>query len=222
MAKCTFYHCVLGLIDRKATLSGQDSDEQLTKSEKNHLLRSHSQVPVRSRNTLLGVGVVFERCASNGMAFYCHCKKRYWTRDGLAKHYREHCSQTDIPPKIAGLKLVDASEVTNEDLTLINTAAGSDDEVGEDDEPIESLPQLEGIVGHPATNLTAGDFFKALTMVLNEQRNSETRVLQSMAGMKSEILNVVTPGLPQNGPTSKKRAIGAVTNRDVFKPFKNP
>ncbi|KAF9303815.1 hypothetical protein BG003_001879, partial [Podila horticola] len=142
---CTFYDCVLGLIDKKAALGDQDSAEQLTKSEKNHLIRSHSQIPVRVRNTLVGVGVVFERCASNDMAFYCHCKKRYWTRDGLAKHYKEHCCKTEIPPKIAGLKLVDASEVTNEDLALINAAVASDDEIGEDDEPIGSLPQLEGI-----------------------------------------------------------------------------
>jgi len=69
---------------------------------------------------------------------------------------------------MAGLKLVDASEVTNEDLALINAAVTSDDEISEDDEPIELQPQLEGIVGPPATNLTAGDLFKTLSMVLQE------------------------------------------------------
>jgi len=107
------------------------------------------------------------------MAFYCHCKKHYRTRDGLAKHYKEHCCKTAIPPKIASLKLVDASEVTNEDRTLINAAVASDDEISEDEEPIELQPQLEGIVGPPAMNLTAGDLFKALGMVLQEQKPSE-------------------------------------------------
>jgi hypothetical protein len=62
---------------------------------------------------------------------------------------------------MSGLKFVDASEVTNEDLALINAVVASDDEIGEDDEPIELLPQLEGTVGPPATNLTAGNLFKS-------------------------------------------------------------
>jgi len=73
---------------------------------------------------------------------------------------------------MAVLKLVDASEVTNEDLALINAAVASDDEIGEDDEPIELQPQLEGIIDPPATNLTAGDLFKPLSMVLQEQKRS--------------------------------------------------
>ncbi|KAG0085248.1 hypothetical protein BGZ92_009136 [Podila epicladia] len=97
-----------------------------------------------------------------------------------------------------GLKLVDVAEVANDDRTLINAAVGSDDEIGEVDEPIESLPQLEGIVGHPATNLTAGDLFKALSMVLQEQKRSENRVLQSVANMKAELLHHVAPALPLN------------------------
>ena len=172
---CTFYNCALGLIDKKAALGDQDSAEQLTKSEKNHLIWSHSLIPVRVENTLVGVGLVFERCAINDMAFYCHCRKRYWTRDGLAKHDREHCRKTTVPAKMAGLKLVDASEVTNEDLALTNATVASDDEIGEGDEPIELLPQLEGIVGPPATSLTAGDLFKALSMVLQEQKRSEIK-----------------------------------------------
>jgi len=74
---------------------------------------------------------------------------------------------------MAGLKLIDALEVTNEDLALINAAVASDDEIGEDDEPIELQPQLEGIVDPPAMNLTAGDHFKPLRMVLQEQKHSE-------------------------------------------------
>ena len=112
---------------------------------------------------------------------------------------------------MAGLKLVDASEVTNEDLALINAPVASDDEIGEDDEPIELLPQLEGIVGPPATNLTAGDLFKALSMVLQEQKRSENRVLESKADMKSEILHHIAPAPPQNSPPLKKRAAGTVT-----------
>jgi len=124
---------------------------------------------------------------------------------------------------MAGLKLVDASEVTNEDLTLINAAGASDDEIGEDDEPIESLPQLEGIVGHSATNLTAGDLFKALSMVLQEQKRSEIRVLESMADMKSEILHHIAPAPPQNSLPLKKRAIRAVTiHEQLSRPFRDP
>jgi len=124
---------------------------------------------------------------------------------------------------MAGLKLVDASEVTNDDLSLINAAAASDDEIGEDDEPVESLPQLQGIVGPPSTNLTAGDLFTALTMVLQEQKRSENRVLESMTVMKSEILQHIAPAPPQNNPPSKKRAIGTVTIHDqLSRPFKDP
>jgi hypothetical protein len=98
-----------------------------------------------------------------------------------------------------------------------------DDEIGEDDEPIESLPQLEGIVGPPATNLTAGDLFKALSMVLQEQKRSENRVLDSVADMKSEILHHISPAPPQNSPLLKKRAIGAVTiHEQLSRPFKDP
>ncbi|KAF9206903.1 hypothetical protein BGZ59_011438 [Podila verticillata] len=124
---------------------------------------------------------------------------------------------------MVSLKPVDVSEVTNEDPALINAAVASDDEVGEDDEPIESLRQLEGIVGPSATNLTAGDLFKALSMVLQEQKRSENRVLESMADMKSEILHHIAPAPSQNSPPLKKRAIGVVTiHEQLFRPFKYP
>ncbi|KAI7831125.1 hypothetical protein BC939DRAFT_489387 [Gamsiella multidivaricata] len=103
--ECTFYNCVQGLLDRKAAIQPQerridqglpvrdgDGPVPLTKSEKNHLIRLHSAVPVQVKNILLNVFVQFERHKDRSMDFICVCRKPFLTRDSLSKHYKWVCA----------------------------------------------------------------------------------------------------------------------------------
>ena len=122
MVNCTFYLCTRDLPARKARR------ELLTKEELDHLLNSHSQSPVSVVNTLASTGIVFNRWEKKGMAFYCHCSRRYWTRNGLKKHYKLKCHQIQIPIEQPYFIIVDAREIPVE-----KNAEYSDDDVGEDE-----------------------------------------------------------------------------------------
>ncbi|KAI7815733.1 hypothetical protein BC939DRAFT_471998 [Gamsiella multidivaricata] len=109
--ECTFYNCVQRLLDKKeAGLPVRDEDRPvpLTKSEKNHLLRSHSTVPVQRED--------------RSMAFICVCKKPFLTRDSLSKHYKRVCAHSNMPTNVPGLQLIDSAQVLPDDLEVVNAS----------------------------------------------------------------------------------------------------
>ncbi|KAI7828607.1 hypothetical protein BC939DRAFT_443390 [Gamsiella multidivaricata] len=120
--ECTFYNCVQGLLDRKAAIQPQerridqglpvrdgDGPVPLTKSEKNHLIRLHSTVPVQVKNVLLNVFVRFERREDRSMDFICVCRKPFLTRDSLSKHYNAQVLPDDLKIVNAPGRVVDAT-----------------------------------------------------------------------------------------------------------------
>ncbi|KAI7818983.1 hypothetical protein BC939DRAFT_461229 [Gamsiella multidivaricata] len=120
--ECTFYNCVQGLLDRKAAIQPQerridqglpvrdgDGPVPLTKSEKNHLIRLHSTVPVQVRNVLLNVFVRFERREDRSMDFICVCRKPFLTRDSLSKHYNAQVLPDDLEVANASGRVVGAT-----------------------------------------------------------------------------------------------------------------
>jgi hypothetical protein len=122
MSNCTFYHCTRDLPAKKAL------GDPLTKDELDHMLNSHSQSIVSVVNTLASTGIVFRRWEQIGMAFYCHCGRRYWTRNGLKKHYKLKCHQAQIPIEQPYFSIVDAREIPVEEY-----ADYSDDNIGEEE-----------------------------------------------------------------------------------------
>ncbi|KAI7823373.1 hypothetical protein BC939DRAFT_451913, partial [Gamsiella multidivaricata] len=140
---CTFCNCVQGLLDGKAAIQSQerridqglpvrdgDRPVPLTKSEKNHLIRLHSTVPVQVKNVLLNVFVQFERRKDRSMDFICVCRKPFLTRDSLSKHYKWVCAHSNIPTNVPGLQLIDSAQVLPDDLEIVNAPGTSGRVVG--------------------------------------------------------------------------------------------
>ncbi|KAG0338341.1 hypothetical protein BG005_003792, partial [Podila minutissima] len=181
---CTFNNCLQGLPEKRMAIREGREPGPLTRKESNHLIRSHSKVPVRAMNTFLGVGVVFERCPANDMAFYCHCEKIYWTRDSLAKHYKDHCSKTDIPSGVPGLRLTDISEVATE--ASLNSVSDDDFEY-EPGQEIEPEPNLDGALVLAGASISTKDIVNAFKLLVKQQKESEDRVMTSIADLKSGL-----------------------------------
>ncbi|KAI7817041.1 hypothetical protein BC939DRAFT_467051 [Gamsiella multidivaricata] len=109
-------------IEQGLPVRDEDRPVPLTKSGKNHLIRSHSTVPVQVKNVLLNVFVQFERRENRSMVFVCVCRKPFLTRDSLSKHYKRVCAHSNIPTNVPRLQLIDSAQVLPDDLEVVNAS----------------------------------------------------------------------------------------------------
>lgn len=197
---CTYADCPLGILAKKIALEKIENptpEQRLTPVEKDHILRSHSMTPVQLHNSFLGVGVVFKRKAENSMAFLCQCERIYWTRDGLTKHYKRHCSRINVLTQIKGMKLMDSTLISEDDMTMSLLTPSPDDEIGEDPHVRRSKTAA------PLTeHLTRREFYDTMECTLIEQRRFQDQVMAAFAEMKSEMRISGRPASP-DGPTSQ-------------------
>jgi len=120
----------------------------------------------------------------------CQCGKLYWTREGLAKHYKARCSRASILPKIEGMTPVDVSKVPAEDVTMSLLPATPDDEEGEDPRPDEQ-PRPSEEVGPLTANLTRQEFYDTMGYALMEHRRFQTKQRQFQDQMMVALVWVV-------------------------------
>lgn len=97
------------------TNSNKPEQEKLSKTEKDHLLRYHSDTPVRLKSFTLGLTVEYTRDPKVGMKFQCCCGKTFTPRSSVARHL-DQCnlarSMAEYPHlKCHGFSVYDPSEV---------------------------------------------------------------------------------------------------------------
>ncbi|KAF9142450.1 hypothetical protein BGX20_007275, partial [Mortierella sp. AD010] len=211
------------LIKQDRPIDASELLKPLTKAERNHILRSHSTVPVRIKNTLVAVGVQFERRPDRGMAFICHCNKKYWTRDGLSKHYKKKCSNHVIPVGHPGLRLIESSLISVQDLEVFGSD-GSDDETGVEDEVEEqNHGNGNGVTLSNATIITTSHGGRGATLQdLMDLAQFLERGQQSMEErLRSHISDCLASASGGSNPVNA-RSKRPYTGTGCTKPFKSP
>jgi hypothetical protein len=85
-AKCTYFYCAKGLLEKQSACQS-NSNEVLTKKERDHILRAHSDTPVRIADTATGCIIIHKRNPELDMRFQCYCGSVMLLRDSVRTHH---------------------------------------------------------------------------------------------------------------------------------------
>jgi hypothetical protein len=112
---------------------------------------------------------------------------------------------------VPGLKLTDISEVTAEVLSNADDDADFMYEAGEE---IEPQLDLNGSIALTGATITGDNVLSAFKFLLQQQKESECRVLASIADLKSDFFQHVVPdSLPQAHPSPDIRFLDGSSTR---------
>ncbi|KAG0041348.1 hypothetical protein BGZ83_001962, partial [Gryganskiella cystojenkinii] len=192
-----------GLLDKKAA-----NPQSLSRPDKNHLNRCHTHSRISLKNTRVNVGLIFERTPDHDMRYICTCQSTFSTRDGLVRHYKQHCRQGPVEPNINGITLADVTQLIEDELVLIGTAedAYNGDEVGEDFN-VQGSRRVVEVLG---ASMVPEQYVRALgaldRSIQNAIESSENRMLSRMTELimqqnnprRHDLILHVAPIQPQN------------------------
>ncbi|KAF9573706.1 hypothetical protein BGW38_008392, partial [Lunasporangiospora selenospora] len=123
---CTYFSCVLNLDGR--------ARKDLTKRERDHLLRIHTNKSVKTTCPQTGATAIIDRNESADMKYVCICGSAILSRDAMREHYKKGCT------KIASMVTLDTFRIINPKLTRPDPDDDEAKEIINCDGEDESLP----------------------------------------------------------------------------------
>ncbi|KAK3840481.1 MAG: hypothetical protein JOS17DRAFT_727208 [Linnemannia elongata] len=155
---CTYWGC----------LEKQRANGDLTKLEKDHILRRHSETPIGFPSKVTGCTVVYRRNPDEDMHFQCICGRLICSRGSVKKHY---LGCENLQGVITGNNYFLLVRSENKSVDVLD---GEEDEGEDEEDEMETIGATSGSIvpWHVPTQLPPSCSAASSMMAVREQQTS--------------------------------------------------